>query len=541
MVLSNIDGNMLKDMFLSAAKNLERHKEMINALNVYPVPDGDTGTNMSLTMKSAVKGLVDGKDKSVKEVIEAVTKGSLMGARGNSGVILSQIIRGFGKGLENEEEITVRALSYAFREATDTAYRAVMKPTEGTILTVARGCSDAAYELSRTETDIAKFVKEVIKAGNETLDRTPEMLPVLKEAGVVDAGGKGYITILEGMLSVLTGEKLDYSGFEQAPAVQAAPAQLDANIEFGYCTEFIINNTHADPDKFREELDPLGDSMLVIGGDDIIKVHIHTNNPGDVLERAVKLGELIDIKIDNMRYQHSHNNFSNEEVEKAEESAEMKKYGIISVSVGEGLSELFKEIGVDKIISGGQTMNPSTEDIMKAVDSMNAENIIILPNNSNIILAASQAKSISEKNVEVVPTKSVQAGISALLAFNPEAEMEENVENMIDAYEQIKTGQITFSVKDTSINGTEIKKGDIMGLMGKEIICTGKEVPKVTLDVIDRLSEETPDIITIIYGEDVKESDAEELFEIVEEKYSDSDVELINGGQPLYHYLISVE
>lgn len=541
MVLNMIDGNMLKDMFLNAANNLEKHKEMINSLNVYPVPDGDTGTNMSLTMSSAVKKLNDYEEKNIKikEVIDIVTKGSLMGARGNSGVILSQIIRGFGKGLEGKKEIDVKSLSFAFRESTETAYRAVMKPTEGTILTVAKGCSDMAYELSRSETNIVEFLRKIIQSGKETLAKTPEMLSVLKEAGVVDAGGKGYIIILEGMLLALVGEKID-SNFSSDKRVSERNIVIDKDIEFGYCTEFIINDTKSDSEQLKEELKNMGDSMLVIGEDNIIKVHIHTNNPGEVIEKALKCGELIDIKIDNMRYQHSNNNFS-EFKEEVIEDEKIKKYGLISVSIGEGLNEVFTELGVDKIISGGQTMNPSTEDIIKAIDSINAENIIIFPNNSNIILAANQAKLISEKSVEVIPTKSIQAGISSLFAFDPESDIKENIENMKKICENLKTGQITFSVKDTSINGTKIKKGDIIGLVGKEIVYTGSNIEEVTLKVIDNIVASEDSMITIIYGKDIDKESAKKIEKITESKYSSLDIELIYGGQPLYHYLISAE
>ncbi|MDO5707712.1 MAG: DAK2 domain-containing protein [Andreesenia angusta] len=541
MELIQIDGFMLRKMFLYAAKSLENNKEIINALNVYPVPDGDTGTNMSLTMKSAVSGIVENEYEDTDRILETVSKGSLMGARGNSGVILSQIIRGFAKGLDGVKEINTRELSHALKEATDTAYRAVMKPTEGTILTVSRGCSDAAYEVSRTETDIIKFMEKIIDSGINTLERTPDMLPVLKEAGVVDAGGKGYITILEGMLSALKGEEIEILdlGIEK----KASNSSLkEEDIEFGYCTEFIINRAKIDSNEFREKIENMGDSTLVIGDDDVIKVHIHTNNPGEVLKRALSYGELIDIKIDNMRYQHRHNNFSDNEINSDDNmNSELLEYGIISVSVGDGINEVFKDFGVDKIISGGQTMNPSTEDILKAIEELNAKNIIILPNNSNIILAASQAKEISDKNVEVIPSKTIQAGISALIAFNSDLNLEENIKNMMAAIENVKTAQITFSVKDTSVNGDKIKKGDIIGLSDKEILCIGENVEDVTLNTIEKIMGEEFDIITLIYGEDVSEDEAEELCQKISEAHPDIDIELVFGGQPLYHYLIAVE
>lgn len=556
-MVTNIDGLMLKEMFLSAANALEREKDMLNALNVFPVPDGDTGTNMSLTMKSAVNDLLEDENNDIKKVTEIVSRGSLMGARGNSGVILSQLIRGMSKVISSSDELTVNVFSKALKEATDTAYRAVMKPTEGTILTVARGCSDAAHEIERTETDIVEFMKYVINAGNETLDKTPDMLPALKEAGVVDAGGKGYMVILDGMYAALTGESRDSSKFiREEPVIMFDSVDtVGSDIEFGYCTEFIINDTNANPDNFRAEIEKLGDSMLVIGDEGIIKVHIHTNDPGEVLKRAVKLGGLINIKIDNMRYQHSHTSFGESELSQAYSSGSDSAFdnsqnsaddepinvGVISISSGEGLKDVFDQLGVHKVIAGGQTMNPSTEDILKAVESMNTDNIIIVPNNSNIILAANQVKEVSDKNVEVVPTKSIPEGIAAMIDFDPDSSLEENVINMTNAYDDVKTGQITFSVKDTVLNGKSISKGEIIGLLGKEIVCTGKEVESVTEELIGLLYDEGVDMITIIYGEDVTEEEAEKLGEKIEEKYSDADIELIYGGQPLYHYLIAAE
>ncbi len=562
-MVTNIDGFMLKEMFLNASNALENEKDMLNALNVFPVPDGDTGTNMSLTMKSAVKDLLENNKNDIKEITDIVSRGSLMGARGNSGVILSQLIRGMSKIISDSDEITVPVFSKALREATETAYRAVMKPTEGTILTVARGCSDAAHDIERKETDIISFMKHVIDAGNETLDRTPEMLPALKEAGVVDAGGKGYMVILDGMYSALTGESTDSSKFiREEPVIMFDTADsYDPNIEFGYCTEFIINDTNANPESFRDEIENLGDSMLVIGDEGIIKVHIHTNDPGEVLKRAVTLGGLINIKIDNMRYQHSHTSFNQTELAELDNindnsdslnsdslnlndeglNSEPINIGVISISSGEGLKDVFDQLGVNTVISGGQTMNPSTEDILKAVESMNTDNIIILPNNSNIILAANQVKDVSEKNVEVIPTKTIPEGIAAMIDFDPDSSLEENVMNMSSAYEEVKTGQITFSVKDTVLNGKSISKGEIIGLLGKEIVCTGSEVEGVTEELVAHLYDEGIDMITIIYGEDVSEEDAEKLAAKIEELYSDADIELIYGGQPLYHYLIAAE
>ncbi|KNF08753.1 Dak phosphatase [Gottschalkia purinilytica] len=543
MKIEYVDGLMLSKMFLGAANSLEKNKEIVNSLNVFPVPDGDTGTNMSLTMQSAVRQLKNLDTQDIDKISSVVANGSLMGARGNSGVILSQLLRGFSKGLKGRKRIDTKIASIALKEGADTAYKAVMKPIEGTILTVARECAEKSIEISRTETDVVVFLKKVIEHGEIALNKTPEMLPVLKQAGVVDAGGKGLLTLLSGALEVLTGkEEISYDSIENTKH-NVQPNPISDDITFGYCTEFIINNTDADNIEFRDKIQKLGDSILVVGGDNIIKVHIHTDDPGLVLQQALGLGELIDIKIDNMRYQHRNNVFSEEDNQTNEIEAveETKKYGFITVSMGEGLKEIFNDLKVDHVISGGQTMNPSTEDILNAVNNINAENIIILPNNSNIVLAANQAKELSEKNIEVLPTKTIPQGVTALLAFNEEASIEENIENMTKAFKSIKTGQITFSVRDTSINDREINKDDIIGICDGDITSVGKDIKEVAIDLIRNTINEETELITLFYGEGITEEQANELREILEEEFDYIDIEIIYGGQPLYYYLIAIE
>lgn len=536
MKIEYLDADILKRGFIGAYNSLEIDKEMVNALNVFPVPDGDTGTNMALTMNSAVKEIRSGEELSIDEILNRVAKGSLMGARGNSGVILSQLLRGFTKKLTGVKKIGVKELALAFKEGSDMAYKAVMKPTEGTILTVGRGCAEKAMEVSRSETDIVEFFRRVVEYGNRVLDKTPDMLPVLKEAGVVDAGGKGLLVILEGALkSVIEEGALE---LELEATVDHSPYYVQDDIEFGYCTEFIVNKATVDPEQLKKEIERYGDSMLVVGGEGMIKVHIHTNNPGEVIEKGLRSGELIDIKIDNMRYQHRESYMEGDSQPLKKEN---KKYGIVAISVGEGLKKIFEDFRVDEIISGGQTMNPSTEDILKAVDRIDAEHIIILPNNKNIILSATQAKEISEKNIEVLMTKSIQQGIASLIAFDETSELEENMENMTEAFKAIKTGEVTFSVKDTVIDGKEINKDDIMGLASKRIESVGQDVPSVTLELVEKLVDGDSEIVTLFYGEDVPRESAERLAKKLEEKYPDMDIEMVPGGQPLYYYLISIE
>ncbi|EOD00522.1 DAK2 domain-containing protein [Caldisalinibacter kiritimatiensis] len=537
-----IDSKLLRKMFIFAAKSLEKNKKTVDALNVFPVPDGDTGTNMSLTMQSAVKQIKNLDSDDIAQIASAASKGSLMGARGNSGVILSQLFRGFAKGLNDVKKIDTKAIAKAFKSASDTAYKAVMKPTEGTILTVARECAEKASELSEHETDIKVFLETVIDYGETVLNKTPDMLEVLKQAGVVDAGGKGLIFILKGAYLGLVSE--DDSVIEDLDHAEEPANLSDAHeqedIKFGYCTEFIINTTNGNADEFRNQISGYGDSILVVGGDDIIKVHIHTNEPGEVINKAMALGELIDIKIDNMRYQHK-NRILEEETVTENEEENIKEYSFIAVAMGDGIKNVFKDLNIDYVIAGGQTMNPSTEDILNAINEVKGRNVIILPNNSNIILAATQAKELSDKNVEVIPAKTIPQGISAMLAFDEELDINENVDNMTKAISSVKTGQITFAVRDTVINDVEINKDDIIGLNDGDIVTVGNNIKDVAIDLVKELVDEDNYLITIIYGEDISEGEANELAEEIENEAEDCDVEVVYGGQPLYYYIISVE
>lgn len=529
-----IDGPLLKKMFIGATSFLEKNKEILNSLNVFPVPDGDTGTNMSLTMESAVRELSTKDSLEIREIANIVSNGSLMGARGNSGVILSQILRGFSKALDEEDKIDVSVFAKALYNGSKTAYKAVMKPIEGTILTVSRESAEYALEFSKEQRDIVVFLKEVINSANTSLNHTPELLPVLKDAGVVDAGGKGFVVILQGMLSAITGESIDYKLDTVISGVDKLEAQ-EENIEFGYCTEFLINHNSKDSKYFAKQIKDIGDSMMVVEGEGFIKVHVHTNDPGIVLDKALKIGELVDIKIDNMRYQHN-NKFG-----EAELKSELKEYGFVTVAMGEGIENIFKDLNVDYIISGGQTMNPSTEDILDAVNKINASNIIVLPNNSNIVLAANQASEISEKNVIVLPTTTIPEGITSLLEFNEELDLEDNISNMTDAFSRMKTSQVTFSVRDTTLDGIEIKKDDILGICDGKLASVGINIKEVTLDLIDKTLDEESQLITIFYGEEIDEDQGKAIIDVLKEKYSDLDIELIYGGQPLYYYLIAVE
>ena len=547
MKIVTIDGTMLKKAFIGAAKYLEINKEEVNALNVFPVPDGDTGTNMSLTMKSAVKQILNLSEYSAGKVALAASNGSLMGARGNSGVILSQLFRGFANGLKDKETCDTFSLAEAFKTASDTAYKAVMKPTEGTILTVARGCAEYALTLSKSEKDILVFLKKVIEHGNNVLNKTPDMLPVLKQAGVVDAGGKGLIYVLTGAYNAITTEEeigeedLKPEIIDQKPTFHPSHDIDTADIKFGYCTEFMINTDIEDYEEFRKELTRFGDSLMVVGGEGLIKVHVHTNNPGQVLEKALMLGDLNDIKIDNMRYQHSHLIDGEEHREPKKSNNLSKKYSFITVSIGEGIDTVFKELNVDYIIPGGQTMNPSTEDILNAVEEVEGEHIIILPNNGNIILAADQAKELSEKNVYVFPTKTIPEGITAILSFDPEMEIEENLENMKDAIANVKTAQVTYAVRDTEINNTKINKDDIIGISTGEIISNGNDIQLVSFELLKNIIDEDSSLITIFYGNGTEEEKALELSDRIEEEFEDLDVEVVFGGQPLYYYIFAIE
>ena len=554
MEINKINGPLLKEIFKGAVNYLISMKEEVNALNVFPVPDGDTGTNMSLTSKSALKQIesLEG-DFTAGDVSAAAARGALMGARGNSGVILSQLLRGFSEGLEGIDEATTSDLAHAFKKASETTYKAVMKPIEGTILTVGRETADFAIRHYKKAEDPITFLEDVIVEANKSLDNTPNQLQVLKEAGVVDAGGKGLVVLLEGGLKVLKGEDIADQSEDETLKKKAQKevqfTEADTSLKYGYCTEFIINTDYEDIDSFREKIAPLGDCLLVVGGGGthLIKVHVHTNDPGIVLQHACELGLLQDIKIDNMRYQHREVLFDDEEVaeakkrEEEEDIIEEKDYSFITVSMGEGMTETFKSLGVDFVVAGGQTMNPSTEDLLKGVDKVGGKVIYLIPNNSNIILSAEQARDISNREIIVIPSKSVPQGIAAMLAFNEEASKEENEENMIEAIGSVIDASVTYAVRDTTINGKEIHKDDIIGIASKDIISSGKTVFDVVTETVDKLMDEDISLVTLFYGEDVKEEDAEEVREAIEEKYPDIDIDVIKGDQPIYYYIISLE
>ncbi len=546
-VIKEISAGTFALMIKSGSNNLSNNKAKVDALNVFPVPDGDTGTNMSLTFKNAAKN-IPYDSSSADEVARAAASFTLRGARGNSGVILSQIFRGIATAMKGKESFNRFDFAAALKEGELSAYRAVMKPTEGTILTVIRACADGARE-AENEEDFTAFLKEIVAKGNKTLEETTNMLPALRQAGVVDAGGQGLMFIFGGMLSYLeTGEIVASDEKEEASGEKSAQSKIDASdIKFTYCTEFIVEKSSPaiKSDKMKSAISKIGDCMVVIDDDDIIKVHIHTNNPGFVLEHAVRLGELSTVKIENMKLQHS--NIVNKEEAKPEEKKEEAKpavpasrNAVIAVGAGAGVEGLFSDLGA-RVISGGQTMNPSTEDILSAVDAVNAENIIILPNNKNIIMSADQAAEISDKNIFVVPTKSIPEGISALVAFEPQASGGENAQNMKNAASKVKTGLITHAVRDTAVDGKEIHTDDILGLSGGKIVSVGNEVNKIAEDIIKSVADEESELITVIYGEDVKEEEAEELRAFAEEEFPDADVSLYNGGQPVYSYILSAE
>ncbi len=543
-----LDGSMLKKAFLSGANNLENNKKMVDDLNVFPVPDGDTGTNMSMTVMAAARQIEALDTNSVSKVAEIVASASLRGARGNSGVISSQLFRGFYKGLNKLDEVNSVQLAAAFKKANETAYKAVMKPTEGTILTVSRETAEFAVRIASKTPDIAEFISLVAQHARKVLNKTPDMLPVLKQAGVVDAGGMGLVTILDGCVKAAQGEPVELS---DGAAVKVAPTVVNrteidtADIEFMYCTEFIIaKTTDYSIDKFRSDISPKGDCMLVIDDDDVVKVHIHTNNPGFVLEQAVKIGEMESIKIDNMKIQHNEGIESGAEapapaVEEPKEPA--KKYGMVAVAAGEGMEQIFLEIGVDKMVEGGQSMNPSTEDILKAVEAVNAENIFIFPNNKNIILAAEQVEYLTEKKVVVIPTKTVPQGVSAVLAFDEGAEPDEVKEAMMEAVSMVKTGSVTFAARDSEIDGMTIHENDIMGMEEGKITHLGDEPADVVMELLADMVDEESAMISVFYGSDVTEEQAAELEAEINEKYPKLDCMVHNGGQPLYYYIISIE
>lgn len=554
MEIKKINGPLLKEIFKGAVNYLISRKEEVNALNVFPVPDGDTGTNMSLTSKSALKQIdsLEG-DFSVADVSAAAARGALMGARGNSGVILSQLLRGFSEGLEGLDEAGTAEIAHAFKKASETTYKAVMKPIEGTILTVGRETAAFAIRHYKKAEDLVKFLEDVIVEANKSLDNTPNLLEVLKEADVVDAGGKGLVVLLEGGLKVLKGEDIADQSEDETLKKKAQKeiqfTEADKSLKYGYCTEFIINTDYEDIDSFREKIAPLGDCLLVVGGggSHIIKVHVHTNDPGIVLQHACELGLLQDIKIDNMRYQHREVLFDDSEVaeakkkEEEEEKIEEKDYSFITVSMGDGMTETFKSLGVDYVVAGGQTMNPSTEDFLKGIDKVGGKVIYLIPNNSNIILSAEQARDISDRDVIVIPSKSVPQGIAAMLAFNGDLDKDENKENMIEAIGSVIDASVTYAVRDTTIGGKEIHKDDIIGIAAKEIITSGKTVFDVVTETVDKLMDEDISLVTLFYGEDVKAEDAEEARQAIEEKYPDIDIDVIEGDQPIYYYILSLE
>ena len=541
-MIQYIEGKMLRDMFVSDANNLQNHKELVDKLNVFPVPDGDTGTNMSLTISYAMKELAKVENDSITEIGKSLSKGSLMGARGNSGVILSQIIRGFSKSIEGKEQISTEDLAKAFKNGSDTAYKAVIKPIEGTILTVVRESGEYAIKAAKKEKDLLKFLEMVIDEANKSLERTPELLKNLKEAGVVDSGGKGLVLIYEGMYEALKGNPIkakDLNDSNVSEVKQAGTSINTEDIKFCYCTEFILESNSISDTEIRDIMLKYGDSLAVVGDEGIIKVHVHTNDPGLVLQDALKHGQLVTIKIENMKLQHENTLVG--DTDEIAQSVEEKEYGFIATSMGEGLAKIFKDFGVDYIIEGGQTMNPSTEDFMKAIDSINAKTIFIFPNNSNIIMAANQAKELSDKNIIVIPTKNTPQGFTALVNFNADASVEENEQALMESLTMVKSGQVTFAVRDTVMNDVEVKEGNIIGIAESKLMDAGDSVDEITTSLVEKLVDEDSAIITLFYGEDVTEEDANNLRDELEEKFEDLDIELYYGGQPLYYYLISVE
>ncbi len=565
MEITSINSKLLARMFLAGAKNLDSKKDWINELNVFPVPDGDTGTNMTMTIMSAAKEVSSLTNPTMAELAKAISSGSLRGARGNSGVILSQLFRGFCKVIKEYDEIDVTILCEACQKAVETAYKAVMKPKEGTILTVAKGAAEKALELSDETEDVVTFVEEVIKQAEYVLDQTPEMLPVLKQAGVVDSGGQGLVQVLKGAYDALIGKEIDYT-IEGAPT-GAAPAKIsaetEAEIKFGYCTEFIIvlnapmsdNEEHA----YKAFLESIGDSIVVVADDEIVKTHVHTNDPGLALQKALTFGSLSKIKIDNMREEHQEKLIKDSQKLAAQQKAEEEAYeaaqadektnnmpakemGFVSVSIGEGMNEVFRGLGVDYLIEGGQTMNPSTEDMLNAIEHVNAKTVFILPNNKNIIMAANQAVDLVEdKQIIVIPTKTIPQGITALVNYIPDHSAEENKEQMMAEIENVKTGQVTYAVRDTEIDGKTIKQNDFMGIGDKSILSVGTDLKATTLEMVDAMVDEESAIVSIYFGSDSDEDSANELAAAIEEKYPDVEVEVNDGGQPIYYYVISVE
>ena len=560
MATKTINVDVLAKMFLAGAQNIEAKKDYINELNVFPVPDGDTGTNMSMTIMSAAKEVTALNNPEMKDLAKAISSGSLRGARGNSGVILSQLLRGFTKAIKEEKEIDVLALAAACQRARDTAYKAVMKPKEGTILTVASGIATKAAEMAEETDDLEVFIPAVIEYAEEVLNKTPEMLPVLKEAGVVDSGGQGLLEVIKGGYDAFLGKEIDYSSIKPSTSVTVnkVNAEDTADIKFGYCTEFIILTekefTEEDEHEFKKFLSSIGDSIVCVADDDVVKIHVHTNDPGLAIQKALTYGQLSKMKIDNMREEHQEKLIRDaeklaEEQAKEEAAYEEKKtaeprkaMGFITVSIGAGMNEIFKELGADYILEGGQTMNPSTEDMLNAIDQVNADTVFILPNNKNIILAANQAKSLVEnKEIIVIPTKTVPQGITAIINFMPDADAKTNEEAMLEEIKNVKTGQMTYAVRDTHIDDKEIHEGDIMGIGDSGILAVGKDLEETTKELIANLVDEDSELISIYYGEEVSEEEAEKFAGEIEELYPDVDVDIQFGGQPIYYYVLAVE
>ena len=560
MATKTINVDILAKMFLAGAQNIEAKKDYINELNVFPVPDGDTGTNMSMTIMSAAKEVTALNKPAMKDLAKAISSGSLRGARGNSGVILSQLLRGFTKAIKEEKEIDVLALAAACQRARDTAYKAVMKPKEGTILTVASGIATKAAEMAEETDDLEVFIPAVIEHAQDVLNQTPEMLPVLKEAGVVDSGGQGLLEVIKGAYEAFLGKEIDYSVIEPSTGVTVnkVNAEDTADIKFGYCTEFIILTekefTEDDECEFKKFLSSIGDSIVCVADDDVVKIHVHTNDPGLAIQKALTYGQLSKMKIDNMREEHQEKLIrdaeklaeqqANEEAahEEKKPAEPRKAMGFIAVSIGAGMNEIFKELGADYIIEGGQTMNPSTEDMLNAIDRVNADTVFILPNNKNIVLAANQAKSlVEEKEIIVIPTKTVPQGITAIINFMPDADAKTNEEAMLEEIKNVKTGQVTYAVRDTHIDDKEIHEGDIMGIGDSGILAVGKDLEETTKELIANLVDEDSELISIYYGEEVSEEDAEKFTEEITELYPDVDVDIQFGGQPIYYYVLAVE
>lgn len=562
MAIEMIDAELLQRAFIAGAHNLDKNKEYINELNVFPVPDGDTGSNMSLTIMAAAKEVGMLADPTIEELSKTISSGSLRGARGNSGVILSQLLRGFSKEIKDKKEITVQVIADGFVRAVETAYKAVMKPKEGTILTVAKGIAEKAVEMADMGVSIDKMAEEVILYGEEVLAQTPELLPVLKEAGVVDSGGQGLIDFLKGVFDGLMGketvtEEMNIEG-TRSSASNISSENIDtSHIKFGYCTEFIIllekEFSFETEVAFKEYLTSIGDSLVVVADDEIVKVHVHTNHPGLAFERALEYGQLTSMKIDNMREEHREKVIHEQDKIKASEREkelqnqedtvqQRKTYGFVSVSVGDGLNQIFTELGVDHVIEGGQTMNPSTEDFLSAIEKVNADTVFILPNNKNIILAANQAAEIEEeKKVVVIPTRTIPQGISALIGFDGGASAEQNLENMQDAMQSVKSGQVTYAVRDTSIDGKTIKTGDYMGIDDEGIQSVGTDIIAVIRELVSQMSDDSSELLSIYYGEDVSEEQAEELASVLQDAYPDYELEVHKGGQPVYYYILSLE